>query len=91
MKYIFNVRWQSGFELHKSPPKNKATAILAIQDKVKKSYFVLPEIFIYDEKQKTFVGELHGKPQDKDFWYMLEKELLFPFEESVPVFQARIA
>lgn len=90
MKVISNAKWQSGSELLSSPPKHKTTAILAIKDNEKGTYFILPEIFSFDKHKKTFVGEQHGKPQTTDYWYMLENELLFPFE-SESVYPAKFA
>jgi len=79
MTIISSVQWISGDSLLDLPPADKATAIIAIKDYEKGNYFILPEIFSYDEKLKNFTSEQHGMPQNTDFWYMLESELLFPF------------
>lgn len=84
MKVVSKIEWKSGFELLNSPPEHQSTAIIAIKDLEKGNFFILPEIFKFDEYKKGFVGEEHGMPINLDYWYMMEEDLLSPFNSMLP-------
>lgn len=76
IKPVYEAKWQSGSRLLASSLTNGATAILAMKDMSKGNYFIVPEIFSFDQNIKNFVGEELGKIDHWNYWYMLEDELL---------------
>lgn len=83
MKPIYDAKWQSGEKLSLSPSlEEDTTAILAIKDMHKGNYFILPEIFFFDQSLNNFKGDALGKVKHWDYWYLLEDDLLKPLRNS---------